>query len=170
MSNYITIKPCSISDGLGVRVAVYLSGCKWHCRNCQNPMTWDENAGQPVTDKTLEEIYNLLNNSYINGITLTGGDPLTECNLQTTNNIIDMVRSRLPEKDIWLYTGFEYKYICKANDKARLDIINKVDVLVDGPYIDELRDITYKYAGSTNQNIIPIKDKAKFDILPHCTR
>ena len=156
-SNYHLIKNCSISDGIGVRVSIFLSGCQWHCTNCHNRMTWSPDSGQPITDDTIEELCKYLDNDYITGITLTGGDPLYESNLETSEAIIDMVRDKYPKKDIWLYTGFELKNLQSDNDAERLRIIDKVDVLVDGPYVDELRDITYKYAGSTNQRVIDVK-------------
>ena len=158
MSNYHLIKSYSISDGIGVRVSIFLSGCQWHCKNCQNPMTWDKDSGKEFTDDILEELYSKANHPYINGITLTGGDPLFESNLETSEKIINMVRDRLPDKDIWMYTGFKLEDLKNNNDIRRLNIINKLDVLVDGPFIEELRDITYPYAGSTNQNIIDIKN------------
>ena len=176
MGNYHLIKKCSISDGIGCRVAVYLSGCKWHCKNCHNPMTWDKDSGKPFTEETLREIYNALNHSHINGVTLTGGDPLNEANLDNVRSIIDMVHSNTfagGYKDIWLYTGYEYdniKALKEDHDQERLDIIKDLDVLVDGPFIEELRDVTYRYAGSTNQKVIDIKRMKLFDMDEYCMR
>lgn len=170
MSKYHLIKKNSISDGIGVRVSIYLSGCKWHCKNCQNPMTWDENSGQEFTEETMNELYNNTNHSWINGITLTGGDPLHDANLDTVEKIINMVNSKLPNKDIWLYTGYEYDKLKKDNDIRRLNIINSIDVLVDGQYIEDLKDISYPYAGSTNQKIIVIKTGKEFNMKDYCLR
>lgn len=161
MSNYHLIKPTSISDGIGVRVAIYLSGCNWHCKGCHNPETWDPKSGKPFTNETLEELYNYLNHAYIAGITLTGGDPLNDCNLDIVNKIIEMVHERSStfeggRKDIWMYTGYKWEDIEKDSKLAY--IAGLVDILVDGQFIQELRDISYPFAGSTNQRVIDVAE------------
>lgn len=169
MSNYHTIKKYSISDGIGVRVALYLSGCNWHCHNCHNPQTWDPASGKPFTQDTIEEIKEALNHEFINGITFTGGDPLHECNLDTVMNVIAMVRQTFDDsKDIWLYTGYTLKDIIKDKDKdtvsnKRYTIVRLIDVLVDGQFVEELKDITYPFAGSRNQKVTNMRTMEPFD-------
>lgn len=164
-----------MNNGDGLRVVLWLSGCSHHCYNCQNPQTWNPNSGIPFDEAAKQEIFDELSKNYISGITITGGDPLYESSLNDVLSLINEIRISFPEKTIWLYTGFEWDQImdikviqpifsCKdlenkiQNVLKRQEIIKQCDVLVDGEYIDEQRDITLKWRGSKNQRVISIPE------------
>ena len=160
-----------MNNGDGLRVVLWLSGCSHHCYNCQNPQTWNPDSGIPFNDLAKQEIFNELSKDYISGITFSGGDPLHENNLDEVLKLTKVIRISFPEKTIWLYTGYdfdllnskynEYKYtpfVASADEwLTRWEIISNVDVLIDGEYIDEQRDITLKWRGSSNQRVIDVK-------------
>ncbi len=149
--NYIKIEASSLSNGSGWRVVLWVSGCTHQCKNCQNPETWDINAGKEYTAKQKQKILELLNHNYINGLTLSGGDPLHPHNREVILDLVKEVKSTYPSKDIWLYTGYEYEQV------KDLAILDYVDYVVDGPYVDSLRDVSLAFKGSSNQRIIDVK-------------
>lgn len=138
-------------NGDGIRVSLWVSGCEHNCNQCQNPQTWDINSGILFDEVAESELLETLEKDYISGITLTGGDPLHENNLQTVLNLVNKIRLLLPEKTIWLYTGYELPAILKH--PIRKKIASQCDIIVDGKYVDALRDITLKWRGSSNQHI-----------------
>ena len=160
-----------MNNGDGLRVVLWLSGCSHHCYNCQNPQTWNPDSGIPFDESAKQEIFNELSKDYISGITFSGGDPLYENNLDEVLKLVKEIRISFHDKTIWLYTGYdfdllnskynEYKYTPFAANAdewlTRWEIISNVDVLIDGEYIDEQRDITLKWRGSKNQNCIDVK-------------
>lgn len=152
--NYLQITHEDVCNGDGLRVVLWLSGCSHHCYNCQNPQTWNPDSGIPFDKSAKQEIFDELSKDYISGLTLTGGDPLYENNLDEVLKLVKEIRISFPEKTIWLYTGFEWNQImnmqvmqpifsCKdleskiQNILKRQEIIKMCDVLVDGEYIDE---------------------------------
>lgn len=149
--NYHDIKKCDMLNGDGIRVSLWVSGCEHNCNQCQNPQTWDINSGILFDEVAESELLETLEKDYISGITLTGGDPLHENNLQTVLNLVNKIRLLLPEKTIWLYTGYELPAILKH--PIRKKIASQCDIIVDGKYVDALRDITLKWRGSSNQHI-----------------
>ena len=163
--NYIKISKTDIANGTGVRVVLWVAGCDMHCRGCHNHESWDFNAGQPFTDETMQEIIDALNHPWIQGLKLSCGHPLAYNNLPEVYQICKDVKERLPEKDIWLYTGYTLDVndfdnsvdIGWDNALLRNHILAKCDVVVDGAYIDELRDISLKFRGSSNQRLIDVK-------------
>lgn len=165
--NYSGISECDVLNGTGFRVVLFVSGCSHRCYNCQNPKTWDKNFGHPFTEKTRQYIFNCLDKDYIDGITITGGDPLHENNLNEVLKLVQEIRISFPEKTIWLYTGYSYSKIFQGqssclsqeglNNFKRREIIKLCDVVVDGEYIDEQKDITLKWRGSKNQRCIDVK-------------
>ncbi len=165
--NYSGISECDVLNGTGFRVVLFVSGCSHRCYNCQNPKTWDKNFGHPFTEKTKQYIFNCLDKDYIDGITITGGDPLYENNLDEVLKLVQEIRNSFPTKTIWLYTGYSYQKIFRGesscisqeglNNFKRRKIIGLCDVLVDGEYIDEQKDLTLKWRGSRNQHVIDIK-------------
>ena len=167
--NYHNITHDDMNNGDGLRVVLWLSGCSHHCYNCQNPQTWNPDSGIPFDESAKQEIFTELSKDYISGITFSGGDPLHENNLDEVLKLVQEIRISFPEKNIWLYTGFEWERIMyplvtdildPIRDKiieTRKEIIKNVDVLVDGEYIDEQRDITLKFRGSKNQRVIDVK-------------
>lgn len=156
-------------NGTGLRVCLWCSGCDHHCKNCQNPITWDPNDGAKFDIKAKNEIFNELSKDYIAGITFTGGDPLHQKNLESVLDLVNEIRLSYPEKTIWLYTGYTWEqimYPVVTDDfnperdklvKMRQDIVRQCDVLVDGRYEEDKRDVTYHWAGSTNQRVIDIR-------------
>lgn len=165
--NYHNITHDDMNNGDGLRVVLWLSGCSHHCYNCQNPQTWNSDSGIPFDKSAKQEIFDKLSKDYISGITFSGGDPLHENNLDEVLSLIKEIRTSFPEKTIWLYTGYKFEELIngihypldsKWEDKAwRQSIVKLCDVLIDGEYIDEQRDITLKWRGSSNQRVIDVK-------------
>ena len=181
--NYHNITHDDMNNGDGLRVVLWLSGCSHHCYNCQNPQTWNPDGGIPFDESAKQEIFNELSKDYISGITFSGGDPLYENNLDEVLKLVKEIRISFPEKTIWLYTGYdfdllnskynEYKYTPFAANAdewlTRWEIISNVDVLVDGEYIDEQKDLTLKWRGSKNQHVIDVKQSlAQNKIVLYC--
>ena len=184
--NYLQITHEDVCNGDGLRVVLWLSGCSHHCYNCQNPQTWNPDSGIPFDKSAKQEIFDELSKDYIAGLTLTGGDPLYENNLDEVLKLVKEIRISFPEKTIWLYTGFEWNQImnmqvmqpifsCKdleskiQNILKRQEIIKMCDVLVDGEYIDEQKDLTLKFRGSKNQRVIDVKKSlAQNKVVLYC--
>ena len=153
--NYHNIKTDDMLNGDGLRVTCWVSGCSIGCFNCHNPQTWDFNSGIPFTDDSMQEILYNLSKPYIKGITLSGGHPLDPHNAPKVLEIVKRVKMVFPNKDIWIYTGYVWEDIIK--DNTLKEILKCTDVLVDGAYVDELRDISLAFRGSSNQRIIDVK-------------
>ncbi len=146
--NYHNIVKDDMLNGDGLRVTLFVAGCDHNCYNCHNPETFDPMGGIPFDDAALVEIYNELSKDYVSGITVTGGDPLYIGNRDTVTELLMNIKSKFPDKTVWLYTGYVYEEI------SDLEVVKYVDVLVDAPYIDELRDTTLRWRGSSNQRVI----------------
>ena len=171
--NFHNITHNDMNNGSGLRVVLWCSGCSHHCHNCQNPQTWDINSGIPFDENAKKEIFKELSKDYISGITFSGGDPLNENNVKTVLNLVDEIRLSFPTKTIWLYSGYTLEQIMNpvvTDDfnpkrdkiiKMRQDIVKQCDVLVDGRYVDELRDVTLHWCGSSNQRVIDIPKTLK---------
>ena len=153
--NYHNIKTDDMLNGDGLRVTCWVSGCSIGCFNCYNPQTWDFNSGIPFTDDTMQEILYDLSKPYIKGLTLSGGHPLDPHNAPEVLKIVKRVKMMFSQKDIWIYTGYTWEQVIR--DELLLKILQYTDILVDGAYIDELRDISLPYVGSSNQRIILVK-------------
>ena len=153
--NYEKIDKCSVSNGVGVRTVLWVSGCDIRCRNCHNPQTWDFDSGIPFTEETMQELLYDLSEPYIKGLTLSGGHPLDPHNAPKVLEIVKRVKMVFPNKDIWIYSGYVWEDIIK--DNTLKEILKYTDVLVDGAYVDELRDISLAFRGSSNQRIIDVK-------------
>ena len=152
--NYEKIDKCSVSNGLGVRTVLWISGCNIHCKNCHNQQTWDFNSGIPFTEETMQELLYDLSKPYIKGCTLSGGHPLDPQNVSEVLKIVKRVKTVFPNKDIWIYSGYVWENIIK--DETLREIMKYTDILVDGAYVDELRDISLPFRGSSNQRIIDV--------------
>lgn len=167
--NYLQIDKSSISNGPGVRVVLWVAGCSLHCNGCQNQESWDFDAGKSFDDTAKQELFEALCKPYVQGITISGGHPLEYENLPCVYNIIREVRKTLPHKSIWLYTGYTLSIndfdtsidICWDNGVLINYILTMCDVVVDGPYIEEQRDITLAFRGSKNQRLIDVKETLK---------
>lgn len=147
---YGKINKTDIANGTGVRVSLFVSGCRRKCPGCFNPETWAFNYGVPFTADTIDEILEALSPEYISGLTVLGGEPLDERNIATVKELLYKVKKHYPSKPIWVYTGHRYENI------AHKSILDFIDVLVDGAFIQELKDLTLKYRGSSNQRIINV--------------
>lgn len=169
--NYHNITKDDMLNGSGLRVVLWLSGCDHHCKNCQNPQTWDCNGGIEFDLAAKEEIFEQLNEDYISGITFSGGDPLHKKNLHEVLLLCNEIRNKFPTKTIWLYTGYTWEDIWSDSNiivdditlqahedyQKRQLIILSCDVLIDGRFIQELADVNYHWAGSTNQRVIDVQ-------------
>ena len=167
--NYHNITYPDMLNGDGLRVVLWLSGCSHNCYKCQNPQTHDPNSGILFDEKAEEELFRELSKDYISGLTLTGGDPLHENNLDGVLNLVNKIRLSCPNKSIWLYSGFCWSEI--FNDGAyltkdcsgwkRREIVKQCTVMVDGKYIDAQRDVTLRWRGSSNQKVINVQESFK---------
>lgn len=163
--NYIKITKTDIANGEGVRCVLWVSGCDVHCEGCHNPQSWDFGAGKPFDDDVMEELIEAINKPWIKGLTLSGGHPLAYNNLPEVYWICKAVKERCPGKDIWLYTGYTLNEndfdntvdIGWDNALLRNHILAMCDVVVDGKYDQDLRDISLRFRGSSNQRIIDVK-------------
>ena len=155
--NYHKIEKFSTANGAGIRVVLWVSGCSLHCKGCHNPQTWDFNSGKLFDNVAKQELFEALDKPYIRGITLSGGNPLDRP--YEIFLLLNEIKSKFPHKDIWLYSGHTYEEICSSREKFKA-ILN-VDVLVDGPYIEEQRDISLPFCGSKNQRLIDVKKTLK---------
>ena len=183
---YASIRSLDISNGEGVGVSLFVQGCPFHCKNCFNSETWDFNGGKEWTEKTKNKFMELIDRPYIKRVSFLGGECLADQNLDVVLDLIKEIRISFPEKTIWLYTGFCWNDImcsfaglqadCVDLDKKDIEawekrkkIISNVDVLVDGEYIDEQRDVTLKWRGSKNQRVIDVKESiAQNKIVLYC--
>ena len=145
---YLDILDCDLTNGQGVRVTLFVSGCNHHCKGCQNPESWNPNNGKEFTDETKQKLFKLLERDYIDGISYSGGDPLFPSNRDTLTQLAKEIKERFPNKTQWLWTGYKYEEI------KDLEIIKYLNVLIDGEYVEELRDLSLPYRGSSNQRII----------------
>lgn len=161
--NYATIKWTDIANGEGVRVSLFVSGCTHQCKNCFNQVAWDFSYGQPFDEEVQEKILQALGADYIAGLTLLGGEPLEPQNQKCLFGFIEKVKRQYPKKTIWCYTGYlldEKKGVLQEEDKnipCTKGLISMFDVLVDGAYVDELKNIRLKFRGSENQRVIDVQ-------------
>lgn len=161
MLRILDITAPDINNGNGVRVTLWVSGCTHKCKGCHNSWTWNYNQGKIFaedSDEILNKLSNWLSRDYVDGLTISGGDPLDQDKntLFELKQIVNWVKTNFPSKTIWIYTGYTYEEL----NEYQLAVVENIDVLVDGPYKEELRDIAHcPFRGSTNQRIIYIKDK-----------
>lgn len=158
--NYAEIKKLDIANGLGVRVSLFVSGCTHHCKNCFNAIAWDFHYGQPFTPEVEQELIEALKHPMVAGLTLLGGEPLEPQNQYGLFPFLKRVKQELPEKNIWCYTGYTLEadlLTGRAHTDITDELLSMIDVLVDGRFIEELKDITLKFRGSSNQRLIDLK-------------
>ena len=148
---YHNITYDDMKNGDGLRVVLWVSGCDHYCPGCQNPVTWDPNDGLIFDENAARELKNWLEKDYIDGLTLSGGDPLYEGNRSIVTTLCESVKEAFPDKTIWLYTGYCYE------DVKDLPVMDGIDILVDGPYVEKLRDMNLKWRGSSNQRVIDVQ-------------
>ena len=155
--NYLSMTKAEVANGQNVRLALWVSGCDHHCKNCHNPESWDCHAGKLFAEDDFNKLIKELALPYYEGLTLTGGDPLHKNNIDDITKLVIKVKETLPMKTIWLYTG------CVFDKIKHLEMMKYINVLVDGEYVDELRDITLPFCGSGNQRLIDVKKSLKED-------
>ncbi|MBE6729003.1 MAG: anaerobic ribonucleoside-triphosphate reductase activating protein [Ruminococcaceae bacterium] len=162
---YGELKKRDIANGLGVRVALFVSGCTNHCEECFNRDTWDFHYGKPYTQETENEIIEALRPDFVRGLSLLGGEPMEPKNQQPLLNLVKRVKKELPQKDIWCYTGFTYDELLdrKAYPNTEIveELISYLDVLVDGRFEKDKRNLMLKFRGSENQRLIDVKQTIK---------
>ena len=184
--NYHNITYPDMNNGDGLRVVLWLSGCNHHCFNCQNHQTWDINSGIPFDESAKEELFRELDKDYISGLTLSGGDPLHEANLDGVLDLVNEIRLSFPNKSIWLYSGYQWEECQPFNEdgllkpdkfapnlqkilQKRYEVISRCNVMVDGRYIDSQRNPSKKWAGSDNQRVIDVQQSLiKGKVVLYC--
>ncbi len=163
--NYGNIKFNDIANGEGVRTSLFVSGCTHHCKNCFNPETWDFNYGKPFTREVEDKIIASLSPSHINGITLLGGEPMEIANQNALLPFVKRVKEKYPNKTIWCYSGYLFDSELLGNSRAHgpntRELLSYIDVLVDGEFKQDLKDITLRFKGSSNQRVIDVKQSLK---------
>lgn len=159
--NFGEIKKNDIANGLGVRVSLFVSGCRHHCKNCFNSDTWSFSYGKPFTAETADDIIKSMSPDYVTGFSLLGGEPFEPENQPELAKLLKRIKAEYPNKDIWCYTGFlldeELLGKSRANTEYTLEMLKNIDVLVDGRFVEELKDISLKFRGSSNQRVIDVR-------------
>ena len=171
--HYGNIKDCDIANGLGVRVSLFVSGCTHHCKGCFQPQTWNFKYGDVYTQETEDQIVKMLEPSYINGLSLLGGEPMEPDNQRELVKLCRRVKKLYPEKSIWCYTGYTYETDLLAPSRARCEVTDEllsyIDVLVDGEFVEAKKNIVIAFRGSTNQRLIDMnktRETGHAEILP----
>ena len=159
--HYGNIKECDIADGPGVRVSLFVSGCRHHCKGCFNPETWDFEYGELYTEETQEKILKLLAPGYIKGFTLLGGEPFEPENQRELVKLLKRIKEEYPGKDVWCYSGYLYDADLAEGSSVYTEVteemLSYIDVLVDGEFVEELKDNNLPWKGSSNQRVIDVQ-------------
>lgn len=163
--NYADIKIADVANGLGVRVSLFVSGCNHHCKGCFNEDAWNFNYGKEFTEETIEEIIKDLDNPYISGLSLLGGEPLEYENQKGILPLVKKVKEVYPDKNIWCYTGFTFDRdvingMCNKWNETK-ELVSYIDVIVDGKFEEDKKSLSLKFRGSKNQRIIDVKKSLK---------
>ncbi len=153
---YNLIRKMDISNGPGVRVSVFMQGCSFHCKNCFNPETWNFEGGKEFTDETIEKVLELCSKEHVKGLSILGGEPMHPKNIDATTKLAKAFKEKYPNKNLWVWSGFEFDKDLKGKE-----VLNYIDVLIDGVYKDELHDPTLKWRGSSNQRVIDVQKSIK---------
>ena len=165
--NYAEIKNLDIANGPGLRVSLFVSGCTHHCKGCFNPESWDFNYGQPFTEATEEELLSLLENEHIRGLSLLGGEPFEPANQAVLAPFLQRVKAKFPHKDVWYYSGYNFEQDMLTGNLGPWEIteqmLNCIDVLVDGEFVIELKNPNLRFRGSANQRVILVQESLKED-------
>lgn len=159
--NYADIKKIDVANGEGVRVSVFVSGCNHHCKGCFNQCAWDFNYGKKFTEKEEQQIIDYMNHDYISGLSLLGGEPLEPKNQEGLLPLVKKVKEKFPNKDIWCYTGFDFEKdvvekMAKNNETTR-ELLKYIDIIVDGKFEEDKKDLKLQFRGSSNQKIVDVK-------------
>ena len=159
--NYADIKKIDVANGEGVRVSVFVSGCNHHCKGCFNQCAWDFNYGKKFTEKEEQQIIDYMNHDYISGLSLLGGEPLEPKNQEGLLPLVKKVKEKFPNKDMWCYTGFDFEKdvvgkMAKNNETTR-ELLKYIDIIVDGKFEEDKKDLKLQFRGSSNQKIVDVK-------------
>lgn len=149
---YNLIRKTDVANGPGIRVSIFMQGCAFHCKNCFNENTWDFNGGEVFDEDTIDKVLKLCSPSYIKGLSILGGEPLHPVNVEGTTLLAKKFKAKYPEKNLWVWSGFLFD-----RDLINLEVLNYIDVLVDGQYVDELHDFRLEWRGSSNQRVIDVQ-------------
>lgn len=155
---YASIDKIECRNGLGWGVTLYVQGCHFHCKNCFNPETWSFDGGKEYTEDTQQTVLKLLGLEYIKHFTVQGGEPLEQQNHFELAKLINLIKQKRPDIKIWVYTGYTYENLASKESTYLEYILNNIDVLVDGQFQEDKKDLTYPFAGSTNQRVINMRD------------
>lgn len=163
--NYADIKRIDVANGEGVRVSVFVSGCNHHCKGCFNQCAWDFNYGNKFTEEDIDKVITYLDHDYISGLSLLGGEPLEPQNQEGLLPLVKKVKEKFPNKNIWCYTGFDFEKdvigkMAKEN-KTSNELVRYLDVVVDGKFEEDKKDLKLRFRGSSNQRIIDVKETLK---------
>lgn len=163
--NYADIKTIDIQDGTGIRVSIYVSGCHFHCKGCHNKEAWDFNYGKKFDEKTIDYIIEQMNHNYIAGLSILGGEPLELANQKELVSLVKKVKEVYPDKNIWCYTGYDFEKDILGKMYKEFsytkDFLDKIDIIVDGEFIEEKKLVDLKFRGSTNQRKIDVQKSIK---------
>ena len=162
---YADIKKADVANGLGVRVSVFVSGCTHHCKNCFNEEAWDFHYGNEFTQKEIDKVIELMDHSYVAGLSLLGGEPFEHINQQGLLPLVKIVKEKFPDKNIWCYSGYTFENdiidrMCKEW-KETPEFLSYIDVLVDGKFEEDKKDLSLRFRGSSNQRIIDVQKSLK---------
>ena len=160
--NYADIKQFDVANGLGIRVSIFVSGCTHHCKSCFNEIAWDFDYGTPFTENEIDKIIDYLKPSYVSGLTVLGGEPFEHSNQQGLLPLLRKVKECYPQKDIWCFTGYTFdndilNKMCNEWEETN-EMLSYIDVLVDGKFVEELKDLNLRFKGSSNQRTILVKE------------
>lgn len=158
--NYATVKTHDVANGPGVRVSLFVSGCTHRCKGCFNAEAWDFDYGEPFTKEVEDEIIKALAPSYIKGFSLLGGEPFEPCNQKVLVGLLERIRATYPQKTVWCYSGYDFERDMLSHRLGDADVTDRmlraIDVLVDGEFIEEQKDLALRFRGSANQRIIDV--------------
>lgn len=169
--NYADIKQYDVANGKGIRVSVFVSGCTHHCKECFNKEAWDFNYGKPFTEKELEQVIEYMKPGYVAGLSLLGGEPLEPVNQEGLLPLLRRVHETYPEKNVWCYTGYLFDKdvlgrMCKESEVTR-ELISYIDIMVDGEFVLERKNLKVNFRGSDNQRIIDVKKSLETGEVVH---
>ena len=163
--NYSEIKRCDIANGPGVRTSLFVSGCRHRCPFCFNEVAWPFEAGEELTDEVVDDVVESLRPDFVQGLTLLGGEPLEPENQEGVLRVVERVRAEVPRCDVWLFTGFTWEELHDSACRAHTEVLNRLlpllDVVVDGPFVQDLKDISLRFRGSSNQRLIDVPASLK---------
>lgn len=163
------IKELDIQDGEGARVSIYVSGCHFHCKGCHNPQAWNFDYGREFTEKDIDYIIELMDNDYISGLSILGGEPMELVNQKGLVPLVNKVKERFPDKNIWCYTGYDFEKDVLGNMVPKFeftkDFLKKIDIIVDGQFIEDKKLVDLKFRGSYNQRKIDVQKSLETNSL-----